>query len=297
MWPISDHDVEGVFLVYVSHVDACPILKAKEPFEADWTGIDTEYELTWYGTKTDCLKVEPSYIYDHITAGTTNGLPAYLKPPKQYDDYASYKANVVKDTDTILEELYHQALDKDRFEKTRPLVEEANRLDKIRCNFKTKTRSQRRHYQQQPEIAGFYRFFNEHPEIQNPFDIRCHRFYYEELINDPDHPEIKMRSTFVDAHPELSYDEYCDYLGFMLAKKKEWVKREIENEMNLLEEQYAQTVTLIKKDLLSRDKVGLVAIQLALPRRVLEKAKGSIENYTIDDFLQADWNVIYWFTK
>lgn len=289
METIRDHDEKGVYIVYPSPVDAVPILKAKEPLSAEWTEIDLEYDGTWFGTKTKCLKFQPYYIFgDFPTSPIT---------VKQYDDYASYKANVVKNAYAILEELYRQAIDKDRFERTRPLVEEANRLDKIRRDFKTKTRAQRRHYQQQPEIAGYCRFFAEHPEIQNPFDIRCHRFYYEEIINDPEHPETKMRSTFVDPHPELSYEEYCDYLPFMLEKQKERAKAYLDEEMNLLEQQYQSTVELIKKNLLTHDKVGLVGIDLDLPRRVLEKSAGSINEFTIDDFLQANWNVIYWFTK
>lgn len=289
MKPTAEHDVYGLFAVYPSPVNSFPIIQAKQSLGGEEIDIDLEYEGTNYGNKDNLLAISPSWVND---VQSPFDLARIIK---RYENFRSFKQDALKDTFAILENQCQQALDPDRFERTRPLIEEIHRLQQIRAAYKPKTRAEKRHPNKQPANADYYDFFSKHPEIHNQFDIRCHRFYYEEMIDDKEHPEIKMRSHFYDPHPELDYDQYHDFVLFMLEKIKERDRSWIEGEIDTAESEFEKAVELIKKTQADQGKVGLIGIHLSEPRRILEKEAGRIEDYTIDDYLQAKWNVLYWF--
>ena len=148
-----------------------------------------------------------------------------------------------------------------------------------------------------PIALKFKNFKENHPIINNKLDPRFNRFIVDEEINDPSRPDVKMVTHFFDFHPEINYEDYCEFIKYYFPIYLEVNISEQEGEINWIENEFKIVVKSIKNLLRDHDRVGLVRLATAVTLRYIDREKGSINDFTINDYLKFHNRIIYRFTK
>lgn len=196
-----------------------------------------------------------------------------------------------------VEEYYKQARDKAYFDNTHYLVVEYHKACEAYEKYKQVANSHKKGYYNDPIYRHWRDFPLYHPEINNPLDIRFNRFYYEELVHDPNRPDVKMISHFYDPHPDVDFDTYRDFVDFAYPHYLERIKSDFTSELAIKKQEFTDVKESLKEALTKRDKVGLVYLHPNLHMVYEEVAPRKIDELTIDEWAHFSLKKIYWFTK
>lgn len=211
--------------------------------------------------------------------------------------YEDFKSKKIKDIVSFKENanrLYETILSKEYFNNTSELAKEFEEVKKEYENY-LKTRHTKK---DNDPIASRFRHFKEnHQIINNKLDPRFNRFFIDEEINDPLRPDVKMVTHFFDVHPEINYEDYCEFIKYYFPIYLEVNISLQEGEINWIENEYKIVVKSIKNLLRDHDRVGLVRLATDITSRYIQREKGSINDFTINDYLKFHRRIIYRFTK
>lgn len=249
-------------------------------------------------------EIEGENLVPLISNGKSFGYKA-ISIECDYDDFFSYfgylneyklslKEEKIKEINKV-KESYKQAISKEYFDSTKELTIEFKRVIDEYEAFSKRTKARNKKYYKNPIYLNFRDFVRNHPEINNPLDIRFNTFYYEELINDPARPNVKMVSHFYDYKPDVDYDTYRDFIEFSYPKLLERVSYYCDETIKGLESEVENVKKGIKELLKEHDKVGLVYLYSGDPKRYLEKYLNSIDEFDEDIYIRLKGRIIYWF--
>lgn len=211
-----------------------------------------------------------------------------------YDDFKSKK---IKDTVSFKENanrLYETILSKDYFNNTSELAKE---FEEVKNKYEEYLKTRHIIKDNDPIALKFRNFKENHPIINNKLDPRFNGFFVDEEINDPSRPDVKMVTHFYDFHPEINYEDYCEFIKYYFPIYLEVNISEQEGEINWIENEFKIVVKSIKNLLKDHDRVGLVCLATDATLRYIDREKGSINDFTINDYLKFHCRIIYRFTK
>lgn len=106
-----------------------------------------------------------------------------------------------------------------------------------------------------------------------------------------------MVTHFFDFHPEINYEDYCEFIKYYFPIYLKVNISEKEGEINWIENEFKIVVKSIKNLLKDHDRVGLVRLATDVTLRYIDREKGSINDFTINDYLKFHNRIIYRFTK
>lgn len=203
-----------------------------------------------------------------------------------------------KDNESInkVKEYYQIAINKQYFDSTSYIAKEYVDVIEKYEEF-SKTAKQNKKFYKNPIYLNYRDFVKNHPQIDNPLDIRFNNFYSEELIDDPKRPNVKMVSHFYDANPKVDYDTYKEFIDYSYPLLLKRTKENTNSNVNEIKCEFKIIVNQIKSMLKEHDKVGLVYLFSDREMRYLEKDFKKIDDFTIDDFVKLHYRTIYWFNK
>lgn len=148
-------------------------------------------------------------------------------------------------------------------------------------------------------------FIAEHPDLFEDryqfIDIRFQAIIIEGVpYIDPKTNEKRYPSTIYEVDPLASYEKFLELANLTEVKERKFKIEQIEETIVEINEDYQCFVRKAKELLLMHNKVGLInpsslGSEVYVPRRMKNKAPIAIEQFTIDDFLTADIDTIYWF--
>lgn len=211
-----------------------------------------------------------------------------------YDDFKSKKIKDIANFKDNANRVYETILSKEYFNNTSELAKE---FEEVKMEYENYLKT-RHTIKDGDSIALKFRKFKEnHPIINNKLDPRFNRFFIDEEINDPLRPDVKMVTHFFDVHPEINYEDYREFIKYYFPIYLEVNISEQEGELIWLENEYKIVVKSIKNLLKDHDIVGLVCLATDVTLRYIQREKGSINDFTINDYLKFHGRIIYRFTK
>lgn len=211
-----------------------------------------------------------------------------------YDDYKSKKIKDIASFKENANRLYETILSKEYFNNTSELAKE---FEEAKNEYESYLKTRHTIKDNDPIDLKFRRFKENHPTINNKLDPRFNSFFVDEEINDPLRPDVKMVTHFFEPHPEINYEDYCEFIKYYFPIYLEINVSEREGEINWIENEYKIVAKSIKNLLRDHDRVGLVLLATDCTLRYIQREKGSINDFTIDDYLKFHRRIIYRFTK
>lgn len=215
--------------------------------------------------------------------------------------FAEYERECQKKEEMRVEKVhedYKKAISKDYFDATADLAREYAETSDLYEKFCKETTKRNKAFYKNPIYRNRHDFVQRHPEIDNPLDIRFNNFYYEELIDDPKRPNVKMVSHFYDANPKVDYETYREFIEFSFPKLLERTRENPESDVEAVRHEFQTIFRQIKALLEKHGKVGLAFLEHdGQPMRYLEREFKKIDDFTIDDFVTFSYRIVYWFRK
>lgn len=151
----------------------------------------------------------------------------------------------------------------------------------------------------------YHEFISQHANL---FDDRYHfvdiRFgaIFEEGTPyiDPQTNENRYPTTIYEIDPLASIEKFLTLAAKSEARDRKFQIEEIEGNIAEINEDYQSFVAKAKQLLKTHDKVGLInpsmeGDEVYIPKRMKNKTSITIEQFSIDDFANADKDTIYWF--
>ena len=193
---------------------------------------------------------------------------------------------------------YRKAIRKDYFDATAEIAREYAEASEVYEKYEKETKKHGKDFYRNPIYRNWHDFVQRHPEIDNPLDIRFNNFYYEELVDDPKRPNVKMVSHFYDANPKVDYETYREFVEFSYPKLLQRTKENPESDVEAIRHEYQTIFRQIKALLEKHERVGLACLsENRPPLRYLEREFKKIVDFTIDDFVTFSYRIVYWFRK
>lgn len=152
---------------------------------------------------------------------------------------------------------------------------------------------------------NYLRFVFEHSDLFD--DNRSFRDIRFQAIVEDGTPSIKfetkenvIKCIFYEIDPLASYEKFLELAIVSEEKNRKYQSEEIEENINDINSDYYCFLGQAKKLLETHDKVGLVypsslGREVYVPKRMKNKTAVSIEQFTVDDFINAELDTIYWF--
>ncbi len=97
--------------------------------------------------------------------------------------------------------------------------------------------------------------------------------------------------------PDIDYLDYLLFLDDFYKFESKEIRRNKKDDIKGLKFDYQSLVKDLKKLLNDHDKVGIVYLNLSVPKRLLSQDIGSLKNLTIDTYLRLKPNKIYYIKK
>lgn len=211
-----------------------------------------------------------------------------------YEDFKSKKIQDITSFKENANRLYETILSKEYFDKTSEFAKE---FEKVKNEYESYLKTRHTIKDNDPIDLKFRKFKENHPTINNKLDPRFNSFFVDEEINDPLRPDVKMVTHFFECHPEINYEDYCEFIKYYFPIYLEVNISEREGEIDCIEKEYNIVAKSIKNLLNDHDRVGLVLLATDVTLRYIQREKGSINDFTIDDYLKFHRRIIYRFTK
>ena len=189
--------------------------------------------------------------------------------------------------------------------KTKPLADEFAKIKTARTDDMNAYGPGSKKFLKGSANKQYHEFVSQHADLFDDryrfVDIRFGAIVEEGTpYIDPKTNENRYPTTIYEIDPLASYEKFL-----VLAAKSEVTDRkfqieQIEGNIAEINEDYQSFIAKAKQLLKTHDKVGLInpsmqGDEVYIPKRMKNKEPISIEHFTIDDFINADQDTIYWF--
>ena len=233
------------------------------------------------------------YHYPSIDYEYESCYMGFLIEEATYKDFASLEKSYAEDAVEEFRENYIKASDEKYFTSTSHLTEEYKTLEEAYESLKASGKKIK--YDKDP-AKRYLRFADNRKEIIKDLDIRFSHLGYSLTYDNPKDGVMGTLKTF-EPNPDIDYLNYLLFLDDFYKFKSKEIRRNKEDDIKGLKFDYQSLVKDLKKLLNDYEKIGIVYLNLSVPKRLISQDIGSLKDLTIDAYLKLEPNKIYYIKK